>query len=922
MRTLGFLIALIGLCTIGIPALAQDAGPGLGVTVTDAQSGSPIANARVVVRGPSSVNGSTNAAGLATIAVPPGIYDVTVDANGYLGATVTSFAVVAGTAQNVAVTLRRPSFSSLQQIGHVSSTRSGSFNTSSAAISTISSDTLVARGDVQVRNILDQIPGIVNGNAGGSNNAAPGATIQPQVRGGLPYETQTLIDGHPVALASTGSYNAAYLTSFVLDDVEVAKGPGVFADSIAGAINGTVNYRTLSPTRERKSAFDLGVDSYGGQLFNLRTTGTALGGRLGYAIDYGGSGSPGPLNNVPIGAPFLENFGAGVTVNGQEVNGATIATYLPGSPKVYASQSIASHLVLCCVPDSTGFFTRNELVKLSYNITPTTTLTVSDLSLQDRDAFYGSLESKLDYASFAPPAGYNASAIAGTNSPFGATPSLAGAFLPYTRTDLQNFAQAELRTSIGRTTILARTYGTQIRNDLLLSPNSTSAFFSEKAYGGVAFGTSTVPTIYNGTPVTVGLTDLQFEQYERDTARGETVDISQPIGNGVYTIAYDKTVDDAYENNISALVTFSGVIIPAGSSQAVETISARGNVDLTNRLNLTAGEYLTSYKDHYSADGAKTFVASQSHFSLPRAALSWRPNPNTAVRLSAGASLAPPYLALITAPALPPLPDNQAAPNYYTQTLASGNVLPETAFGFDVGADQRMAHGLTASADVYETTLRNQYLQSTFQNGTYQANFGAAGNKALPLYDLVTANLGNARYEGLELTLRRDIPRGVGFIAQGTLMRAFPYSIHPSLYATASGPVSANLGVIPNINYQATGNGYNAIGSSAIPYATGYGEINYHGAHGLFGRIGMTYYGNNNQFDVLPFEIVSSSVSYDVAKRVKLQLSADNIFNINSESWVTNFTGVPAILANGQYGATNKTPYGPPTARLTLHFDL
>ncbi len=50
----------------------------------------------------------------------------------------------------------------------------------------------------------------------------------------------------------------------MLQSVEIAKGPGTMPVEVNYAIGGTVNYRTLEPTRARVLAFDVGADRYGG----------------------------------------------------------------------------------------------------------------------------------------------------------------------------------------------------------------------------------------------------------------------------------------------------------------------------------------------------------------------------------------------------------------------------------------------------------------------------------------------------------------------------------------------------------------------------------------------------------------------------------------------------------------------------------
>jgi hypothetical protein len=928
LRSFAVLVAFA--CALGLsarPSLAQTASEQsssvqITVNVTDAASGAPIANAAVTLRGPRTLSGRTTAGGATTLSTVQGLYDVTVSSPGYNPTTVSGEAVTAGSTNAIGVTLVRVTFNSLRSIGHVYVSASGSLNTSTSSLNSVNGGTLLDRGQVQLRNALDQIPGVINGGGYELNSAAPGAITAPQVRGGLPYETESLIDGHPIALASSGSYDAAFLTAYMLDNIEVAKGPGVFSDTITGAVNGTVNYRTLSPTHARQESIDLGTDSYGGELFNARATGSV--GKLGYAFDYASDGTPGPLNNAPAGSAYLPQYGGSLLINGKTVCGAAgIAgcpvAYGTGNPAYAASTTVVSPIAACCVADSTAFFVRNQLGKLSYSFSPSTTLTLSDLNLQDRDlGGFGGDENYQSFVTFSPPAGYTGSAPANTSQPFPLTVS--GAFLPYRRIASENFLQGDLRTTVGKATILARAYNAAIENHQVLAPGPANTDFTVNLYGAIPLGTPPVLTHFNGQSAT--LTEVNFPEdlYERDDAYGETIDISQPIGNGTYAISYDNTASNGFLSNTTADPAFNGVYIPDGSSQRIDTLAARAFIELTPKLSLNAAEYLIGYSDNFSPDGGKSYERSASHSALPRAALAWRATRDTSVRFSAGGSLAPPYLSLITAAGTAPQPNNQAAPTYYTQTLASGNVLPETAFGYDVGIDQRLRDGIVVTTDAYLTNLRNQYLQTTFLNGTYSGNFGTGA--AVPLYDQITTNLGNSRYEGLELAVRRDPALGVGFLAQGTLMRAYPYAINPSLYATANGAQTTNLAVIPNVNFRGSGNGYNALGYyGAVPYATGYGELTYKWPRNRFARFGVTYYGNNNQYNLGAFEIVSASAGLSVGK-ASIILSADNIFDTHSDPYITEYKGTPVPLVNGLLGATFGGTYGPPTARLTVHVPL
>jgi outer membrane receptor protein involved in Fe transport len=144
---------------------------------------------------------------------------------------------------------------------------------------------------------------------------------------------------------------------------------------------------------------------------------------------------------------------------------------------------------------------------------------------------------------------------------------------------------------------------------------------------------------------------------------------------------------------------------------------------------------------------------------------------------------------------------------------------------------------------------------------------------------------------------------------RSSLIRAFAYNVPSSLYATSAGPLTTNLAVIPNVNFQPSGIEYNGIAdinsrSGRVPYAQGYAELNYRNAHGLYANLGVLYYGSNNTYNVPAFGILSGSVRVQVTPNSSLQLSVYNITGAYSNSWQTQFGGINVPLVNGTLGTT------------------
>ncbi len=298
--------------------------------------GKPVPGAVVTAAGPQKRSGVTNAQGAFTLTLAPGLYSIGVTKAGFQSATRADVALAAGETVRLAFELTPASFSSLKQIASVTTTAGAAnvINTSSAAIVDVPQSTFTEQGQLGVNHVLNEIPGIVVSPGDGfgideiANAASPLATGIPQIRGALPYETESLIDGHPISIGEYGTFNTSFLSPYLLQSVEVVKGPGASPPNISNAIGGTVNFVTLQPTVKREGSIDYGVDQFGGLFWNGRATGTIS--HLSYAFDYVTRGTNGynqsfePL--MPVYAP------GGYSVNGTPAcaSAANAASLLPG----------------------------------------------------------------------------------------------------------------------------------------------------------------------------------------------------------------------------------------------------------------------------------------------------------------------------------------------------------------------------------------------------------------------------------------------------------------------------------------------------------------------------------------------------------------------------------------------------------------
>lgn len=1024
-RPVSALIAAIlcGLLTLGPLAANAAANTSTIIGNVQASDGVPVAGAAVTIRGVVEMRAVSDSKGAFKFTdVPTGLYSLVVTKPGFQTYRDDEVAAFIGSTETLNVVLAQSSFSSLRTIANVSTRVPGlaHINQSTASVSVISSQVFADQGQQQVVKILNETPGIItspynSSNGNPSNGASPASPQTPQIRGALPYETESLIDGHPVSVGSAGSYSPNLLNPWLLQDVELVKGPGSMPSEINYAINGTVNYRTLEPTAARKSSVMFGYDAWGGLATGFKATGSTANHKIGYAIGYVTDGAPGPLKNYtysatqlplttgPVGGPYY--------VNGQQLAmiGSPVGIGV-GSPKMapYAGMGLAfvDPLVGCCFQSDTGYHSTSELAKALFNFSNNTSLTVSYLGGQsvygngDRN-FYsdsqvantglpaayfapcGSATAALNCNPFASGASYNCASTGGgpaCNSavPFDVT-SVNGAGQTWTQ---QNLFQGEFRTTLGRTgTVLARYYTGSLNDYALLGHSGSQLTYSLNAYGtiplcptGTAFnpappsatnpsGMQCVPpgggaavapvnTTFTGQNTTFSTANQANTATTNDAMNGETLEVQELIGQNTVTLAYDRSeqasAETANEPSVG-IVIFSPV---KGSKQTFQTFSLRGNIMFNPKLQLNLGDYAVNYRSHYSIDGGTNWNDASHTYNEPRAALTWHPNVDTSVRFSTGGSVAPPYISLISSggPSWSQIIGGVPAAGWI-QDANNGNINAETAWSYDLGFDRRIERSTSLSVDVYLTQLHNLFLTQTI-SATGPA---AAGCPNQPCEVSTTANLGKARYEGIEVALNHAPLFGLGWKLQGSLQRAYTYDLPAYFYCAGStdpatgittppGPGcinNTNLAVIPTVNFGgqpvALAGAPNGIGSARVPYALGYGELNWTGHYGQYYNLGLTFFGNNNSYNEPPFSVLSANVRFNLNNRgSKVRLSADNLTGAYADKFAGFFNGNTLPLVQGAmqtnpltgayqpvYSAvTPAGNYGPANFRITLTQDF
>ncbi|HEX5274936.1 MAG TPA: TonB-dependent receptor [Candidatus Rubrimentiphilum sp.] len=929
--------------------IAQAQSASVSGRITDSQTGGPVVNATVSLKGPSTYTTTTDASGSFQINnVTPGVYSVSITKTGYNTLTQSTLAVLAGTSPNISGQMQPITFTTLRTIASVRSTGRGTFNVTPASINVVTAQTLQQQGQTQVMQVLNQTPGIVaNFPSSSANGAAPGSITFPNIRGALSFETASLVDGHPVSVGSFGDYVSTFVPAFMLGDVEIIKGPGVESPNVNYAIGGTVNYTTKEPTYTPQGQLWLGADTRGSSLINFDFTGTA--GRLGYAFAFSNNNLSSALEgNQALFSPSggIVNFNG---TTGQALGFNDSSTTLPGT---ISTNFTNFNLLSCCQAITDLYQQKAYLAKLRYKMSPVTSVTFTYLGSQSYANQNGNTGDNTAFGMFSVPlgSGYNGAIPNGSSQ---------NVIFLHAGTDreVQNepILQGDLRTSSGNDTLLLRYYAAGIHR--LINQGGTAPNIPEVVgltLNGTDVASNGATTVYNNQTVPVALFNY-FNQAEDDVLHGWSAEWSHPFSaTNSLTAAVDQTssstvsysvfpagVSNGRAFNIASITPAFSLTIPKGSTQLFTTGMLRLNWQLSPKWNAAWANYYNIYTSTYptqsvnNGSGAKAcqftgancvFATTSTNHWDTRAAFEYRPNADLALRFSAGSAIAPPYLQLLSG--LAGAISYSSGTGLATQRINSGGLLPETAFGYDAGGDYRFRDGITTlSGDIYLTNLRNHFLTYTFDSGTTCPAIDPVSGQPTPagcagkeLFFSANRNLANARMEGIELSLRRRPLVGFGYVVQGSTQRGYAYALPACFYSTtitAGQPdctkFNTNLAIIPGQNF--TGNGIsgngcgcNGFSNQAIPYMQGYAELNYTFPGGASAYVGDQFMGKNNSLAVAPFWILNAGVTLPFANGLSLQVNGFNLGNTLSGVWPNFGSGIPIPIA----GLPPQAPAGSP----------
>jgi len=827
-------VALLALplgTTLSAPAAAQAPAAASQITGTVLDpNGKPLGKARIAVTGAVNQSVESGPDGRFSFSVPPGIYTVTVQAAGFEKATNESVVLTAGQTATLSFTLLS---STLQTIGRTSTTTSGAttVNTTSASVDTITNATIVSQGQTQVLNVLDQTPGV---EVNRSTSNEPGGNSSISIRGAQPYESQILIDGHPVVTSANGAFgfNSTFINSLLLSNIEVSKGPGSYPNTVEDAIGGSLNFRTPNITAKPTFSALLGYDTYSGNYFGVRFSDTF--GKVGVLVGAAGYSTPGYLQtNTLYGGNNDAAAGFPVYPNPQ-----LAGNYGPNAPGYLGVINFA-------YPATSNFGSNSQLVKIAYNFSPQTSVTFGTYATQTNldetgnndQSIYAKIVGCINNAPGGPPTpcppltatpNYNVNytsnpylRLIGTVQPI----NFYAAYPNTTEFDNEPLYTGEFRTVIGPGSLLARYYTATITRTVTQEsyPSAIGPCYSPAC-----------PFDPNSPANTNGYPGEPYIEPTIDELHGVDAQYSVPFGANSVTLGFDRHVDNAafaedYDYTTGVPAGFAFIPIQSIS------YSLRGDFPLTDKFDLSAGGYLSN----------TTYVGTRFD---PRGGVTYKITPNAVIRASAGSAFVAPYYSLVN-----PTPYVSDSVLYAPTT----NFKPETSMGYDVGTDVKFSRNDLISFDAYLTNIFNRYATVSVPGA------GMLGTKT---YSSITenGNQANVRNEGLELAYRH-LPRvGIGFETAVDILRDYAYN-----QSASANDDNIFIGGSPADGVQLPG----------YPYSKIRNDLSYTFKSQAQVRLSSTTYGENNPFGEPAFTEFDGAIRLPVSYGAFVNIGATNVFN-------------------------------------------
>jgi hypothetical protein len=271
------LLLCASLCVYASPALAQSDTGEITITVVDANTKSPVVDARTILIGPQTASSLTTKAGVIHYTdVPTGIYRVRVVKRGFDSGASKEFDVLDGRSVSVRVELST-STGGLKIIGSVTARSNVSVSSSD-----ISDNSPIRRISNSLTDALDTIAGVTVT----QDATDPTSAVTVSLTNHDESQTAITLDGIPLSAPGT-SANLRGIGTDLFSGSSVSNSPS------AGALGGGVNFRTLEPTQALQ-IHSLGTTgTFDRSNYSVAATGSVD--SLGFAIQHTWRGSNSPL---------------------------------------------------------------------------------------------------------------------------------------------------------------------------------------------------------------------------------------------------------------------------------------------------------------------------------------------------------------------------------------------------------------------------------------------------------------------------------------------------------------------------------------------------------------------------------------------------------------------------------------------------
>jgi hypothetical protein len=882
------------------PIVAQASAATLTGSVHDG-AGAAVSGARVIVRGGTSQTTTTDANGAFTVSVPPGLYRVSIDKGGYNGVALSDVTAAAGTSTPVTVTMTQVSLESLSTIGTVT-TRSGgsSINAGPAQASIVSAQQFADLQSPTINDVLQRVPGLTIQQMGSQQDR----TII--VGGFQPYETQVLVDGHPLAQGQYGVWVSTYFPSFLIGSAEIQTGPGNTTAFANLAVGGTANLLTPGYTKKTHTKVTQGFDNYGSQYTTFLGTGSI--GNLSYVVDLGTSGE---------NTPFTGTTKCIVNPDGTNPN--------PGFGTLQG-----------CGPADGNFFNKGEVFKLKYDFGAKTSFEASFVG-----AWGGFSPQGTAWGSALGPQTIENCQFAGPVCSVPNAPQIGhtiNGYSWYTGSSIYNNQElfdGQFRTAIGTGTLLVRPYVGTIQPEEISDVGSEGfqkLYGAPGAFGGLTPG-QPVPAGYTAPPGSaqeaclnsfgalanpagnVVAVNNQFQcfgnpytTYEVDKLYGMTTSFIQPLGaNGDFL---NFTYDFHGQSTFAYIDQPAFVSVPF-TTDRYSTFSLTGSFAVTPQLTTNIGLYdtlwtingtqLANPADTTSTD-VKALNRSISHFD-PHLAFVFRADPATSIRAAVGTSTTFPFAGQVSGLAAYQGPaQSLGAPFADGGTLTEKNpaLNPETAIAYSGGVDHRMKGGAVLGLDLNWTIVHGVFQQLT----TAVALGGTPLYLNTPVLEGIYTPENVAKLDQKSVTLKYEYApfRGFGFNLHASATSAILSGLTPNLFTPNS-----TVGSAPANGVQICGPGTTVGSSTCIPYLQGYGQFTYAGTEGLFLGLGVQYLGKNNAYFQPPFALVDFTARHNIGKHADVSLGVQNVLNTNNYGQYLPIPGAGTTLVSNTTNSTFST---------------